>query len=177
MLFRSSPRYFESHASQVAQDFKFTAPMSKQTAELAQQIQGVEAVAVHLRLGDYASDPKIKAVHGLLPLDYYRRAAATILERVPRAVFFIFSDDPEYARKNVSLSPNQIVAPSDRSRPDHDDMRLMSLCKHLIIANSTFSWWAAWLCANPSKLVIAPTQWFAGRPNFPDLVPSNWIRV
>lgn len=131
------------------------------------------SVSVHIRRGDYVSAPNASAVYGLLPLTYYERAAEKVLRHAPDAHFFVFSDDPAWAREHLRLpAPMRVF---DHNDPDHDydDLRLMIACQHHIIANSTFSAWAAWLSAHPEKRVYAPQRWFVRVPSATWL-PQDW---
>jgi hypothetical protein len=113
-----------------------------------------------------------------LGLDYYRRAVDVILQQCRGAHFFVFSDDPDWARANVEVPAPLHFVTHNSARPDFEDLRLMSLCRHHIIANSSFSWWGAWLNGGSGKVVVAPTQWFIDpRIDTRDLIPPGWIRV
>lgn len=179
-----SEKYFQNYASVIRSDFTFKNQTSNQNSEVATIIKNRNAVGLHIRRGDYAKDPKTYSTHGLCSLNYYRAAIQYIAEKVEFPYFFIFSDDIEWANANLCASfPCQYVD-HNQGMDSYNDMRLMSLCKHNIIANSTFSWWAAWLNTNPDKIVIAPKIWFAN-PNIvsdykmfmDDLIPSDWVRL
>lgn len=139
---------------------------------------GICGVALHIRRGDYISSPSASKVHGSCTPEYYARAVEIIVAKTRHPHFFVFSDEPEWVRDNFPLDhPFSIVQHND---PDHgyEDLRLMTLCKHHIIANSSFSWWGAWLCRNPEKIVIAPKIWFAGASHdTSDVIPASWMRV
>jgi hypothetical protein len=173
-----SERYFAHAAARVRQEFGFRNEPSGQNAELAREIAARTAVSLHVRRGDYASDPATRAVHGLCSVDYYRRAAAFIAERVRDPVFVLFSDDPEWARTHLDLGGETLAVDHNGAHNGAEDLRLLSLCRHHIIANSTFSWWGAWLSANPDKIVIAPARWFAdGTRDTSDLLPHRWVTL
>jgi hypothetical protein len=116
--------------------------------------------------------------HGLCSLEYYSSGIQYVLSRVPNATFYVFSDDIEWARANMQIPAPTIFIDHNKGKNSWEDMRLMSLCKHHIIANSSFSWWGAWLNPSPEKIVIAPSRWFAD-PAIPadDIIPANWIRI
>jgi hypothetical protein len=117
-------------------------------------------------------------VHGTCSSAYYETAERLLLETSPGAQAFVFSDEPSWAAGNLRLSmPATFVShnPPDR---DYEDLYLMARCKHHIIANSTFSWWGAWLARYPAKLVVAPRVWFQGADHrVDDLIPRDWNRV
>lgn len=152
-------------------------PLPERLTGVIAEIEACEAVCVHVRRGDYAHDPAVAAVHGTLPLDYYDAAAARLADHVAAPFFFVFSDDAAWARRNLRLPGPMRVVDEAADLPPSVDQRLMAACRHFIIANSTFSWWAAWLGANPAKLVVAPRQWFANRVVPAGLLPESWMVV
>ena len=140
-------------------------------------IKSTNAVSIHFRRGDYVDQPETNKTHGTCTKEYYQKAVDLMASRIVNPHFFLFSDEPEWIKENFSTAiPSTHVA----GYPGFIDMYLMGLCRHNIIANSSFSWWGAWLNINPDKIVIAPTQWFAIdeiNNKAVDLVPSNWIRL
>jgi hypothetical protein len=143
---------------------------------------GQRSVFVHVRRTDIVDNP----YHGLLPMDYYREAAALLAARVPDPVFFVFSDDPEWCEANFKL-PYHTIIPQNLDRTvgrhlgrDDADLYLMRLCGHAITANSSYSWWGAWLGPDTrGGIVIAPKAWVgpALNSNVRDIVPARWIRL
>lgn len=173
-----SEKYFIDATAALRADFSFRQPMSEVNAALAEKISCRAAVSLHVRRGDYVSNPRTHAVHGLCSMDYYRAAVRFIAERVAAPEFFVFSDDITWVRENLDIGFPCHYADHNRGAESYNDMRLMSLCQHHIIANSSFSWWSAWLAANPSRIVIAPKQWFQKAPHdTSDLIPDGWIRI
>ncbi len=172
-----SERYFQAHAATIRADFTFKSPLLNNNAVLAEQISQVNAVSLHVRRGDYVNNPKTTATHGVCTLDYYRAAIELIAERVQQPNFYIFSDDIAWVKDNLKIDfPHQFVDHNSGSE-SYNDMHLMSLCQHHVIANSSFSWWGAWLNASPDKIVIAPKKWFANKNNVNDLLPVDWITI
>lgn len=174
-----SEKYFASIRAQLLQDLCLAIPLSSSQADLAQAIQNdKDAVGLHVRRGDYVADPTTTAFHGLCSLDWYQQAAGLVCEQVPNANFYVFSDDYEWVKNNLKLAaPIRFIEPSPDGQ-EAIDLHLMSLCRHNIIANSSFSWWGAWLNNNPNKIVIAPQRWFAaGHQDTSDLIPEKWIRL
>ncbi|HVN40475.1 MAG TPA: alpha-1,2-fucosyltransferase [Myxococcota bacterium] len=173
-----SERYFADVADDVRRELTVERPATGRNAELLERIDACNAVSVHVRRGDYVSLPPVRATHGVCPLDYYERAARTLAERVADPVFFVFSDDPDWVRDHLRLDGEMVQVDHNRPEAGSEDMRLMSRCAHHVIANSTFSWWGAWLDPRPEKIVVAPRRWFEdGDRDTSDLVPAGWIRL
>jgi hypothetical protein len=135
---------------------------------------GIDSVAVHVRRDDYLVSPH-KEFHGLLPMSYYESAMNYIRERVTNPTFFIFSEDVEWARQNFIASDAILVPRGQEAR----DIYLMSRCQHAIVANSSFSWWGAFLGDwQTDRIVIAPNRWFQDeRTDGSDIVPDRWLRL
>jgi hypothetical protein len=173
-----SPRYFQHMAELIRSELAVAGPLSDRNRALTEQIRSTVAVSVHVRRGDYVSDSQTNRYHGSCEPDYYREAERLLRARVGDMQLYVFSDDPQWARDNLSFSsPAVIVSHNGPERPE-EDLRLMTLCRHHIIANSTFSWWGAWLCPQADKLVVAPKQWFrAAAHRTGDLLPSDWITL
>jgi hypothetical protein len=124
------------------------------------------------------ADPKTRAVLGPCSLDYYRSAARHVAERVATPEFFVFSDDIAWARDNLDIAFPCHFIDDNRGMESYNDMRLMSLCRHHILANSSFSWWGAWLNPRADKIVVAPGRWFVGgERRVDDLVPQGWVTL
>jgi len=172
-----SEKYFSDVADQIRESFTFKIPLENQNAELAKQISQVNSVSLHVRRGDYANNPKTISTHGLCSLEYYESAISYLTERVQQPDFFIFSDDIEWVKNNLKIDyPHQYVEHNLGSE-SYNDMRLMSMCQHHIIANSSFSWWGAWLNPNMDKIVVAPKCWFANQTDLQDLLPTGWKKL
>jgi len=166
--------YFKTIRKQLLLDFKFPA-VRYENKEIANQINSdPHAVSIHVRRGDYLK-LKTGAFHGLLPFSYYQLAQQKIEEEIPAPHYYVFSDDPEWCCSAFSSSAKAVTIVSNRANKSWEDMYLMSICKHHIIANSSYSWWAAWLNNYPQKMVIAPDKWFATASA--DIVPPQWIRI
>lgn len=172
-----SERYFHDVAQTICTDFTFRNPPSARNAELAEQIQQGNTVSLHVRRGDYVKNPKTTATHGLCSLEYYQSAIQYVIDRVERPSFYIFSDDPAWVRENMKIEHPSVYVDHNHGAESYNDMRLMSMCKHHIIANSSFSWWGAWLNPNPDKIVVAPRKWFANNNDVSDLFPSGWVTL
>jgi len=170
-----SEKYFSDASEAIRSDFAFKAPFSKKNIDLSGRISQTTAVSLHVRRGDYLADKKTNSAHGLCSLDYYRQAVVYISNKIERPEFFVFSDDIAWVKENLVIDFPCMFVDHNNGSESYNDMRLMSLCKHHIIANSSFSWWGAWLNPNPDKIVVAPRRWFARDANIEDLFPSGWV--
>lgn len=151
--------YFSNIRKQLLEDFELKYE-SVEYLKMKEEIQSCHAVSVHIRRGDYISLASANDFHGALSLDYYKNAASKMQVKNKDLSFFVFSDDADWCSKHIDFLPNcKIVSKSGDLTP-HEELKLMSHCRHNIIANSSFSWWAAWLNENPNKMVVAPKHWF-----------------
>lgn len=157
------------------QDFALRQALPDRLAALAAEMAACESVCVHVRRGDYAHDPRIAAVHGTLEPDYYAAAAARLADSVSSPAYYVFSDDLGWARAHLRLPGPTRFVDDAAGLGSAIEQRLMASCRHFIIANSTFSWWAAWLSEHPRKFVVAPRRWFADRPAPAGLLPDSWM--
>ncbi|MEO0751539.1 MAG: alpha-1,2-fucosyltransferase [Pseudomonadota bacterium] len=171
-----SERYFHHAADRIRAELRLTEPLDEANQAMVARIQASGcAVSVHVRRGDYLGDGGFAAC----PPEYYAAAVARLSEEVAQPLTcFVFSNDPGWARDHLSLGAETVVVDINDETQGHFDMHLQSLCAHNIIANSTFSWWGAWLNKTSDKQVIAPKTWFApGKPANPDICPDSWIRL
>ncbi len=172
-----SEKYFLEIEDEIRSDFAFKLPMSQENAGIAEIIGQTNSVSLHVRRNDFANNSRIKSIHGLCSLEYYQAAIRYIAERVERPKFFIFSDDVAWVKSNLKIDFPCEYVDHNQGKESYNDMRLMSLCKHQIIANSSFSWWGAWLNPSKSKMVLAPSRWFAKPMDTSDLIPPQWVRL
>ena len=170
-----SEKYFYAIDSIIRNDFAFVKPLSMQNQHIVDEIRSSQAISLHIRRGDYVQNSQTLAIHGICSLDYYRDAIAYIAQRIARPKFFIFSDDMAWVKSNLKVEFPCIYVDHNIGSESYNDMRLMSQCQHNIIANSSFSWWGAWLNANPHKIVIAPKKWYANNNDVRDLCPEKWV--
>lgn len=173
-----SERYFIRHEKLVRTALRFSRPLSGANAEVAERIKAWPSVSMHIRRGDYLTNDHTRAVHGLCSVDYYVAAVKRMQKLEPGLRIMAFSDDPGWVADALQPRiPQMTIVSHNTGSQSFEDMRLMSLCHHHIIANSSFSWWAAWLNPRPDKVVIAPRRWFANGRDASDLVPSSWERL
>ncbi len=175
-----SEQYFFNLASDLRQEFTLNQPLGDANRKILEQIRepSREAVSLHIRRGDYVSNAHTAQFHGLCSLEYYRLAVDYISKNVSNPHFFIFSDDLEWVRENLLLHHPMTLVDVNDANHGVFDISLMSSCRHHIIANSSFSWWGAWLNSYMEKIVIAPKHWFADAMlDTSDLIPASWIRL
>jgi hypothetical protein len=172
-----SEKYFRKIEPLIRQEFRLRVAPGAFVQELAGRIRDGNAVSIHIRRGDFASNPTTNATHGVCSIDYYQCAIEKISHKVEDARFWIFSDDPGWVKKNVTTDrPSYCV--SDHHFNNYEDLYLMSCCSHHIIANSSFSWWGAYLGSHAGKIVIAPKKWFKKADiSTADLLPDSWIQL
>lgn len=173
-----SEKYFLEIEDVIRKEFSLVNTLTSASQDIAEQIKDCESVSIHVRRGDYVSDPKTNSVHGVCGVEYYYSAIDVINKKIDSPHFFIFSDDLNWACCNIKIDAPTIYVRSNNCLKDYEDMYLMSKCKHHIIANSSFSWWGAWLNENPEKIVIVPRKWFNSKNmDTKDLVPVKWNKL
>lgn len=165
-----SEKYFESISVDIRKQFRVPQPADPRIRDLKRLLE--EACSLHVRRGDYVSKPKNRGIYAECTLQYYRDA----IDRLPSGIpIFVFSDDPDWVRQNLNLG-RELLFPEANSAME--DLWLMTQARHHVIANSTFSWWGAWLSRDGDGITIAPRQWFCDSAmNDADLIPEPWIRV
>ncbi len=171
-----SENYFREIRNIIIKDFLIKTKPDKRNKLMLEKIENSNSVCIHIRRGDYISNKKTSEVHGACSLKYYYNAVKIILKKVKNPTFFIFSDDSQWTKENLKLKYLTIYVNINSPKKGYEDLRLMSNCKYFIIANSSFSWWGAWLSNNPNKIVCAPKRWFRSADEG-DIVPKSWIRV
>lgn len=174
-----SYKYCDPIRQQLLQEVQPARALDPHYQPIAQAIAASESVMLHVRRGDYVSLPSAIQTHGALPLRYYERALAIIAQRVARPELFVFSDDVDWVSRNLKTSlPTTFVRSATGEDAVIDELMLMRSCKHHVIANSSLSWWGAWLSEHAHKTVVAPSWWLAARRfDLRDLIPSQWLIV
>lgn len=173
-----SEKYFSNYHLDIKKAFTFTAFIKEKNIKYHNLITNSNSVCLHIRRGDYANDPSINQHHGTCDLTYYENAISFISSKLADPYYFIFTDDHNWVKQNLKISSNHYFIEGNFGKNSYRDMQLMSICKHHIIANSTFSWWGAWLATNPEKIVIAPKKWFRDKNiSSKDIIPSNWLKL
>ncbi len=172
-----SSRYFEGIENIIRKELQpFTLP-GKANSDLMDAMAHSSSVALHIRRGDYLSNPTAINYHGVCSLDYYHAAIEFMVEKLQNPTFYIFSDDLAWAKANLNIQHPVHYVANNSGDNAFQDLHLISSCKNQIIANSSFSWWGAWLNPDPIKIVIAPKRWFSVAKNTDTLYPDGWIKL
>jgi hypothetical protein len=170
-------KYFMDLESVLRQEFTLRGAFSAQAMSLMERIKETNSVSIHVRRGDYITSRNSNIFHGVLPLEYYRKAAEMVSLASENARFYVFSDDIQWVKSSFQIGM-PFTAISLDSRCPVEELLLMSYCRQNIIANSSFSWWAAWLNKYQGKKVIAPKDWTVKSGiDSSDAVPKEWIRI
>lgn len=168
-----SEKYFKGSREIILKELSLTRELGEEAEKIKNIIEKSEAVCLNVRRGDYLR-PDYMKIYGACSTEYYNKAIEYIKNKIKNPLICVFSDDPEWVRKEFNIE-NVVFAGNDVLK-DYEQMYLMSLCKHNIIANSSFAWWGAWLNQNPNKIIIAPQKWF-NIDSPPNIVPESWVRI
>jgi hypothetical protein len=174
-----SEDFFLDKAAQIREDFQFVNEASFDNKEILTKIRDCNAISIHVRRGDFLSEQFI-GVHGVCSLSYYQEAMTLMAKKVSDPVFFVFSDDIDWASKNLDNQFKTFFVNANDEATAYEDLRLMASCQHHILANSSFSWWGAWLNKDLNKITIAPKIWFADQElnqASKSITPTSWIRI
>ena len=174
-----SELYFKEIEDTIRKDFTIKKPLDVTNKHIVHVIKNMSSAAsVHFRRGDYVTDKEANKIHGTCSIEYYTKALDYIYDNInPQVCAVIFSDDIDWVKNNFHPNFPHIFIDTNDVYNGYKDMYLMSLCKHHIIANSSFSWWGAWLGTNPNKIVITPKKWFNADYNTSTLLPDGWITI
>lgn len=176
-----SEKYFNNIIDILKNDFQFKIPMSSYNIDTYNKIINSNSVSLHIRGRDYLTNELAKQLFSGSNYKYYENCIEFIKKRVASPHFFIFSDDPEYAKSFFDSTDSiTFVVGNSWNKTSYEDLRLMSMCKHNIITSSSFGWWGAWLNNNKGKIVLAPKMWFSDdeKNNLTvDTIPDTWIRI
>ncbi|GAB4269500.1 MAG: alpha-1,2-fucosyltransferase [Opitutales bacterium] len=161
----------------IEEDFQLRCPLNSESSAILSDMAESTSVSIHVRRGDYVSNPEFKAVHGVCLLEYYAKAVDLLRDRFGVLNCYVFSDDPDWVREHLDLPVGSTIIDPNEKHPEKD-LYLMMGCKHHVIANSYFSWWGAFLGeASEGDCVIAPKQWYANGKTSGDLLPEEWVRL
>jgi hypothetical protein len=174
--FYQTPKYLNSIKSLLVREISLKNP-SDRFNEAVSKIKK-SSVSIHVRHGDYLNDEKTKNFHGVLDLEYYKKAYNKLKEKQKIKQVVFFSDNIEWVKKSFNFIDCEVIYVNHSKLSDTEELILMSKCSHHIIANSTFSWWGAWLNPNPNKIVIAPKQWTTKKTSDElDILPKGWVQL
>ncbi|QDS92118.1 Glycosyl transferase family 11 [Roseimaritima multifibrata] len=170
-----SESFFPGHRETILQDFAFPeSTLSPRTREVAQAIEKQPSVFLHVRRGDYVTDPQTKAIYLSMGRDYYRAALDDLLQRQPNLHAYLFTNDPEWCRKEFDVGIPLHIVDHNNAATCQEDLYLMSRCQYGVTANSSFSWWGAYLMTNPQRRVYAPAAWTATGRDDSHLPVADW---
>ncbi len=171
-----SEKYFADLRDEILEDFRLNIPLNAQNKKMLEKIKGCEAISLHVRRTDYL---KRLDTYGTCSVEYYKNAIDYTVKKadIKKPVIFIFSDDYKWCKKHLKFPYQTVYANINSSNKGYFDLELMKNCKHNVIANSSFSWWGAWLNENPDKIVIAPKPWFKHLKTDGDLIPEIWVQM
>ena len=174
-----SEKYFSSITNEILSEFELKYQADSVNSKYLAHINSSESVSLHVRTYDDAKKVSSSQIYGTSSKEYYQKAVDYMQNKLQNPVFFIFADDIDWASKNIVINNSKTEYISYNSAQNgHEDIRLMKACKHNIIANSSFSWWGAWLNKHADKMIIAPDKWLDTKKyNFKDVVPVNWIKI
>jgi len=177
--FWQSEKYFRHIRETLLKELVIKKPLPEKCREMAAKIIASNSVSLHIRRGDYVSNKNASEFHGITGLDYYYRAMTYMNQKMEAPLnFFIFSDDMDWVKENLKTKERCIYIDFNTGEDSVFDLYLMSQCRHNIIANSSFSWWGAWLNQNNDKIVVTPKQWFKLQHlNTKDLIPEKWVQL
>lgn len=174
-----SEKYFSDIRPVLIKELTLKSSLNTQDLGIITKIkEAAVSVSLHVRRSDYFNNKETLSIHGICSLDYYEKAIALLEKKYDSLILFIFSDDIAWAKENIKTKFPTVFVDHNTAERNYADLYLISQCQHHIIANSSFSWWGAWLSDFPQKTVIAPRDWFQDRTrNTADLIPANWIRI
>lgn len=176
--FWQSYKYFTGYRQKIVSTFAFPPSISQANSQHLETIKNSQSVSVHIRRGDYVTDKETKKFHNLLPMSYYQAAVKRLETGSKKLNYYVFSDDPTWCKQHMPFLKGAIFVDNNKADNGVEDMRLMAACQHNIIANSSFSWWGAWLSQRQKKKVIAPKKWFQSwQESLDDRLPPDWIRL
>jgi hypothetical protein len=173
-----SEKYFQAFTKEIRKTFCFANPLEPSNKVLVKRITDGPSIGLHVRRGDYLMSTKTLALYAQCDIGYYNKSISFLRSIYPDARLFAFSDDPQWVEEKILKNlPNSECVKHNIGKLSYRDMQMMAMCDNQIIANSSFSWWAAWLNPRPDKIVITPKCWFANsRLDDTDIVPSQWLR-
>ena len=175
--FWQSEKYFQNITDIIRKEFTLKEPLKDENLGLSQQIIDTNSVFILVRRGAMVHISRTNAIHGYCRLKFYEKCVEEIAAKIHNPTFFVFSDEPEWTKANFKIDYPTVYISHNGRKYYHEDLRLMSMCKHAITSNSTWGWWGAWLISNHEKIVYAPQRWFNLDYSTKDLFPPKWILI
>jgi len=173
-----SEQFFPKLREQLQSIFQPAKPIRKQSVDVIRKMENSNSVSLHIRRGDYVQSAGSTAALQVCPLSYYQASIAELLSRHEDLKIFVFSDDHQWCSQNLQFDCPTVYVDHNDSNQSHEDMWLMTRCNHHIVANSSFSWWGAWLKLDEWGEVFAPQQWFSDlHLDASSIVPDHWHKV
>jgi hypothetical protein len=175
-----SEQFFEKHKQKIAEDFYFTPLLDEKNKSISENMKQMASLSVHVRRGDYVATTESKKSYAVCEVKYYHKAFNEILKMMDIEKAYIFSDDISWVKKNLTIPFNYEFVEHNTGINSYRDMHLMTFCRAHIVANSSFSWWGAWLAeawGKSSGLVIAPEKWGLKAPMPVEVPPSRWMLI
>ena len=169
-------RYFSRYGDDIRREFSFRTAPDEENRRWLDRIRSERSICVHVRRGDYVRVADTSARFGVCSLGYYQEAMRHMLAHVESPVAFVFSDDPAWTVENLHFPCETVYVAHNVGQRNEEDLRLMAACQHFVIANSTFSWWGAWLSPHANKIVVAPKQWSIDTQTIGNPVPPDWLQ-
>ncbi|NMB57373.1 alpha-1,2-fucosyltransferase [Candidatus Beckwithbacteria bacterium] len=170
-----SEKYFKNIENIIRKDFDFKNKVNQHANKILNKIKSTNSISLHVRRTDYISNTNTNKIHGVCSIEYYKQAINLIIKETKDPIFFIFSDDISWCKQNLQLNYSHFYIENNKN---WEDLKLMSNCKHNIIANSSFSWWGAWLNQNKEKIIYAPQKWFnLDKLDIKDRIPEKWYLI
>jgi hypothetical protein len=173
-------KYFLEYRPQILKEFVPANKLDQRNQQTLQEIRNTNSVSIHVRRGDFIKSVENLNFHGVCSIEYYQNAIELLMQKQQNVQFFLFTEDPDWLVNTLPTANNITTIKGNTGKNSWKDLYLMKECRHNIIANSSFSWWGAWLNINPNKTVIAPQRWFATTDpfwNFRDIIPSDWLKM
>lgn len=176
----NSEKFFKRYRNEILEEFTLRKDLqTREYLEIAKEMnQSQASVSIHIRRGDYITNKNANKWHGVLDQEYYKNALNLVNQSNKNCCIYVFSDEIDWVKQNFKFLPRNSYFVSKHKFNSAQEMTLMSNCKHNIIANSSFSWWGAWLNKNENKTVIAPSKWIVNKfARSSDIVPKEWYRI
>lgn len=171
--FFQSPKFIDIVENTLRNQFYDNICLGEKCEETLLSVKGRNTVSLHIRRGDYLDIPIYNVFDGL---GYYERAVEYFRSKIESPLFMIFSNDPQWVKENLNLGKDSVSITYNNGKDSYKDLLMMTRCQHNIIANSSFSWWGAWLNPNKNKIVVCPTMWFRDKMSSA-IVPDSWIKM